>query len=66
MNKAFATDVKLTLKLLLSNNVQNMIPRDSPQLTKQKTSKSTMKKDPTVSSLSKNEHEKIVYLGILV
>jgi len=49
VNSEMTMEVKLTLNPLWSNSVQNIIPRDSPQLTKQKTSKRTKKKDPTVS-----------------
>jgi hypothetical protein len=51
----FTMEVKFTLRPLWSNNVQKMIPRDSPQLTKQITWNITRKNDPTVSRVSRIE-----------
>lgn len=53
-------EVKLTLNPLWLNKVQNIIPRDSPQLTKQKTSKRTKKNDPTVSAVSRMTQENVL------
>jgi len=55
-------EVKLTLNPLWLNKVQNIIPKDSPQLTKQKTSKRTKKNDPTVSAVRRRKN-KITYSG---
>lgn len=53
-------EVKLTLNPLWLNKVQNIIPRDSPQLTKQKTSKRTKKNDSTVSAVSRMMQENVL------